>query len=72
MSPKRTRAQQKAKIAKRSDKHARRVADRLPVRCDGCGLVQPFSRGDGSRRAVDREPDVAGCLRCGGHYGTYV
>ena len=48
-----------------------RARRELRVRCDACDFRQPFSVGNGSRHA-NGELDVAGCLRCGGHYGTWV
>ena len=55
----------------KQDRRARKKKNRGLVKCDACGLVQPFAHGDGSRHA-DGALDLADCLRCGGHYGTYA
>jgi hypothetical protein len=62
-------------VSKKPTKHEKQLQrqkrPRLVVRCDACSLVQPFSRGDGSRHANGAQ-DVAGCIVCGWHYGTYA
>jgi hypothetical protein len=58
-------------VTAKQDRRARKKQHRMLVRCDDCGLKQPLTHGDGSRHA-DRAPDVAGCIQCGHHYGTYA
>lgn len=53
------------------ERQARQLRRQAQVRCDECGTLQPLRRGDGSRHA-NGELDIAGCLHCGHHYGTWV
>lgn len=55
----------------KQDRRARKKANRLLVKCDACGRRQPFAKGDGSRHA-NGELDIAACVGCGHHYGTYA
>lgn len=59
------------KPSKHQKQLARQKRHQLLVRCDDCGLVQPFAHGRGGMHP-DRSTPIAACSGCGGHYGTYV
>ena len=67
MSGKRDRQLRK----QREQRERREARLQEQVICDACELRQPFSRGDGSRHA-NGELDIAGCIGCGHHYGSWA